>query len=492
MANFNSMVLTEKGQILYAKGQAGATINFTKMAVGIGAIGSTDPTTLTDLVSHKFDIAIQGKTVNTLEKVALIGGTLTNENMTETVYLQEIGLYAQDPDEGEILYSYASAGQFGDSTSPASNGPYAWNYQVYAAIGNAANVTVTLSNLQYDTGLVNTNTTFSIIKGSNQKEINKSIDNKFKPYLTTNSGNVYTITSNDIDTLTDGYPILVRFNADSTEDISVIINGSSAYDVVDYFNNKVTNVRNGLVAKLVFDANNSNFQLLGKGGEGDATEEQILEGKKVTVNSGPLVGTMVNNNVPSTNLSINATYTIPRGFHPGTEVVTQNIQTKTAATYNPSTSEQTIASGQYLNEPQTITATTGTATVDDVVAGKTFNSASGIGLIGIATIASLGGAQVASGSFYRNLSTVTVALPFTPNVIITMSTDGNIVNIRQTILPWYYSDVLFLHNPSWAAYTSSIQAGNDGNPCIAIGTDNFTWQAMGGSGETIDYLALKI
>jgi hypothetical protein len=58
------------------------------------------------------------------------------------------------------------------------------------------------------------------------------------------------------------------------------------------------------------------------------------------------------------------------------------IVSKSAQTYTPSTSAQTIASGQYLSDVQTIAATTGTATVDDVTLGKTFNSAAGIGLTG--------------------------------------------------------------------------------------------------------------
>lgn len=58
------------------------------------------------------------------------------------------------------------------------------------------------------------------------------------------------------------------------------------------------------------------------------------------------------------------------------------ITRKTAQTYNPSTSVQTIAAGQYLAGTQTIAATTGTATTANVLATKTFNSASGIGQTG--------------------------------------------------------------------------------------------------------------
>lgn len=389
MANFNSMVLTEKGQILYAKGQAGATINFTKLAVGAGDIGTTNPETLTNLVNHKFDIAIQGKTVNTLEKVALISGTLTNSNMTEPIYIQEIGLYALDPDDGEILYSYASAGEYGDYTSPASSGPYSWTYQIYAAIGNAANVNVTLSGLQYDTGIVNTNTTFSVIKGSNQKEINKSIDNKFKPYTTTNNGNVYTITSSDIDSLTDGYPILVRFNADSTGDISIIVNGSTSHDVVDYFNNKVSNVRNGLVARLVWDEHNSNFQLLGKGGEGNLTADKLLTGYYGTGNNGIVQGNMPDNGILNDSLNAGDIFNIPEGYTSGGIITANSLSSQTLATAD----ENTILEGF-------------TAWVN------------GIKKNGHATIQNLGGRKFADGTVVFSGAPVVVNLSFTPSIVI--------------------------------------------------------------------------
>lgn len=426
MANFNSMILTNKGQVLYAKGQAGKVINFTKIAVGIGDVGNTDPQTLTDLVSKKFDIAIQSKAVNTLEKVAIISGTLTNENMTKSVYIQEIGLYALDPDDGEILYSYASAGEYGDYTSPASNGPYAWNYQVYAAIGNAANVTVTLSNLQYDTSVINSNTTFSIIKGTTQKEINKSIDNKFKIYPTTNNGNVYTITSTDIDSLTDGYPLKVRFNADSTGNSTLIVNNSSAMDIVDYFGNKVSNIRKDLIANVIYDAKNSNFQLLGKGGGGDADPSQVLSGKKATVDSGQIVGIMPERGNISATLNAGQSYTIAEGHHGGGGTVTANsLASQTAA--NADASKILSGYSAWVN---------------------------GNKITGNATIQSLGGAQVATGDILAVNNAVNIG--FVPNLVYfyqldrtdhscgvynninDLNKDGDIVNAVSTYNGYVY------------------------------------------------------
>lgn len=443
MSEFNSMILTEKGQVLYAKGQAGATINFTKMAVGIGDIGSTDPTTLTDLVNRKFDIEIQSKTVNTLQKVALISGTLTNENITEAVYICEIGLFAEDPDEGEILYSYASAGEKGDYTSPASNGPYSWNYQVYAAIGNAPNITITLSNLQYDTSVINSNTNLVIIKGGNQKAINQSIDNKLKIYSTTNSENTYTITSADITTLTDGYPILARFNANSTGEISLIINGSSAHDVVDYFGNKIKNVRNGLIAKLIWDESNSNFQLQGKGGGGDATEDQVLSGKKVTVDSGPIVGTLDLTNLVTGNIKSGITI---NGIAGKSTVVDTSDALATATQLLSGSSMYVggikIAGGMANNGAVNITPSTVNQSISqgyhngsgvvygdpDLIASNILSTANIFGIQGSVTLQSMGGHLVTDGIIPEasgSNSPTTIYLGYRPTKVI-ISVVGNL------------------------------------------------------------------
>jgi hypothetical protein len=114
--------------------------------------------------------------------------------------------------------------------------------------------------------------------------------------------------------------------------------------------------------------------------------------------------------------------------------VTGNIASKGAATYNPSTSPQTIADGQYLSGEQTIAATTGTATVSDVASGKTFNSANGIGLVGTAMKVASGAATSSSGTaqFYdsstgltANLYYVTVSgLDFTPSKILVYYNNG--------------------------------------------------------------------
>lgn len=176
MAIFKNMAITHKGMALFAKAQAGQKITFTKMRVGSGDIGTQNPATLNKLVQGKLDVPITSISPNPELKSATVIGNVTNTGLLEPVYICEIGIYATDPDEGEILYGYSNSGTFGDYYAPESQGPYSWQYQISVAIGNAANVTVELTELNFDYGLTNTNTAFMVIKGGNQKEINKNID----------------------------------------------------------------------------------------------------------------------------------------------------------------------------------------------------------------------------------------------------------------------------------------------------------------------------
>ena len=120
------------------------------------------------------------------------------------------------------------------------------------------------------------------------KDIQKHI-----PFVTaSNSGNTYSIQIDDLDYLEDGQAIMVKFNAASTGAISVSVNGGTAKSVVDYFGNAVTNIRAGLIAHLVYSADDSNFQLQGKGGDGDALITDIRQGKKATTREGLITGVL--------------------------------------------------------------------------------------------------------------------------------------------------------------------------------------------------------
>lgn len=176
MALFKNMIMTYKGMVLHAKAQAGQEIHFSKLQVGSGQVETQDPAALIKLVNAKFDVPITAITPYPEMKNCIITGNITNRDVIEATYICEIGLFAIDPDEGEILYGYCSSGTYGDYYAPATQGAFNWEYNIAAAVGNAANITAVIIATNYDYSLTNTNKTFVKLTGGNQKEINKSID----------------------------------------------------------------------------------------------------------------------------------------------------------------------------------------------------------------------------------------------------------------------------------------------------------------------------
>lgn len=108
MADFKAGALTDLGKALAAKVEAGrCKFQFTKMKVGDGTPSSIEP--MIDLASPKKVLDISA--VNPEDKgICDVEAVLTNADMDKGFYLKEIGLFATDPDVGEILYCVATAG----------------------------------------------------------------------------------------------------------------------------------------------------------------------------------------------------------------------------------------------------------------------------------------------------------------------------------------------------------------------------------------------
>ncbi len=102
MANWQGFSLTDKGFALQAKINAGkAMLKFTKISIGSGVAGNGVPS---NLVQKEKDLTIGSITPE--GQLVKIVTTLTNEGVQKAFKEREMGLYAQDPDEGEIMYAY--------------------------------------------------------------------------------------------------------------------------------------------------------------------------------------------------------------------------------------------------------------------------------------------------------------------------------------------------------------------------------------------------
>ena len=113
MAAFPKMTLTNAGQALQTKVLAGETLTFTRIALGDGQLNGQPIAPLTALISQKATVEVDSvRVVNTT--TAQAAGFFSNKDISTGFWWRETGLFAQDPDVGEILYGYTNAGDAGD------------------------------------------------------------------------------------------------------------------------------------------------------------------------------------------------------------------------------------------------------------------------------------------------------------------------------------------------------------------------------------------
>ncbi len=108
MANWQGAILTNKGRSLQAKVEGGlCQLAFTKLKTGDGTLAPGQTLeVLTDLVSPKQNIGISAIVVDEDQPgVVYVKGILSNAELTTGYLVKELGLFATDPDDGEILYA---------------------------------------------------------------------------------------------------------------------------------------------------------------------------------------------------------------------------------------------------------------------------------------------------------------------------------------------------------------------------------------------------
>lgn len=145
MPNWNGLVLTKKGQLLQAKVGTGVVLALTKMKLGSGVLPKgTSLEDLTDLVTPEQNVGIASKKVLTDQKMCKISATITNVGLSAGYYVRELGVFANDPDDGEILYAVTA-----DSAPdylPPEGGPttVSQEFAVYISASNASGVKVSI------------------------------------------------------------------------------------------------------------------------------------------------------------------------------------------------------------------------------------------------------------------------------------------------------------------------------------------------------------
>lgn len=147
--SFGGLLFTNLGKNLQAKAIAGIQLNFTKIVIGDGELGSASILDLKNVV-HEIKSLTITKLKSTPDGKAILGTTFDNNNLATGFYWREIGVYANDPTAGEILYCYGNAGVNAEYI-PASGGAQIIEkaLDLTVIVGNATNVTATIASNIY-------------------------------------------------------------------------------------------------------------------------------------------------------------------------------------------------------------------------------------------------------------------------------------------------------------------------------------------------------
>ncbi|TGV24149.1 hypothetical protein EN829_044655 [Mesorhizobium sp. M00.F.Ca.ET.186.01.1.1] len=144
MGQFNGSVLTEDGLSLLTRARIGAaSIQFTRIGIGDG-FPSGDLRLQTKLVHETMSLPLLELKI-TGRGQTQIKAAINNTELSQGVFIREIGLFANDPAKGEILYAVANAGPLADYLPAAGTDVVEEIINFNTVIGSAENVTAIVS-----------------------------------------------------------------------------------------------------------------------------------------------------------------------------------------------------------------------------------------------------------------------------------------------------------------------------------------------------------
>jgi len=144
MPNWTGLVMTRAGKKLQIKAMAGAQLNFTRLKLGDGQLAEGQHIeSLNDLISPKQVLTISECKV-TQDGLCEISSIVSNSGLTSQYYARELGVFATDPDDGEILYAVSQDDKPDYMPEDGGSVPITHNFKVYINVGNIEDVTGTI------------------------------------------------------------------------------------------------------------------------------------------------------------------------------------------------------------------------------------------------------------------------------------------------------------------------------------------------------------
>lgn len=146
---WENTVLTEQGRALQAKLLKGQTLKIKRVATGAKKVPVVDLRQQTNVTEGGYDIILQP--ARTDGDNTVIPALLENKGLNESYELWQVGFYAEDPDEGEILFCLSQASQSKHIPSEKESPGFSITWDFYFNTSDTAPFEVVLDSV----GLVN-------------------------------------------------------------------------------------------------------------------------------------------------------------------------------------------------------------------------------------------------------------------------------------------------------------------------------------------------
>lgn len=149
MANiWKNTVITAKGAALQAKAMAGGKIEVTSVRAGAGVVPVDELVNQTGISDIRQEATLRQP--QTHDNTAILPVYLTNEGVYAAYELTQIGIYAADPDEGEILYAIGQC-ETPKHIPAVTEMPYSLTWNFHFTLASGLEMTVTLHPAGYVT-----------------------------------------------------------------------------------------------------------------------------------------------------------------------------------------------------------------------------------------------------------------------------------------------------------------------------------------------------
>ena len=145
MASWSNATVTEKGYALQAKLLSTDALVITRVVSGSGRVTAGQLINQTAVREEKQTLSVEALSYDDNGN-AIIKTSLNNKNLSSGYSCNQIGIYASDPDEGEILYAIAQESTTGEDIPSIEEQPHGYycSWVFTLTFSNSSNISVTI------------------------------------------------------------------------------------------------------------------------------------------------------------------------------------------------------------------------------------------------------------------------------------------------------------------------------------------------------------